>query len=263
MKHTWKVTLILLGLFVISQFIGLFVVNYYNINDLPYGIERPEIDKNFSFLPIFLILLFGTLLALLIIKFKIKLLWRLWFFVSVFVTLAISFSVFMNHGVAWILGAVLGLWKVLRRNVFVHNFTELFIYGALAAIFAPLFSVLSIFILLVLISIYDYVAVNKTKHMVKLAEYQSNLKLFAGFFVPYKNDNAVLGGGDIAFSLIFSGVIFIEYGLIALIVPLFTSLSLLFLFVKAEKKKFYPAMPVITLGCFISYLVVLLVNFLF
>jgi presenilin-like A22 family membrane protease len=263
MKHTWKITIILLCLFVLSQFIGLYIVNYYNINDLPYDIERPEIDKDFSFIPIFIVLVIGTTIALLLIKFKTKLLWKIWFFLSVFITLAISFSVFINQNIAAILAIILSLFKIVKRNIFVHNFTELFIYGALAAIFSPLFSVLSISILLILISIYDYVAVNKTKHMVKLAKYQSGLKLFAGFFIPYKKTSAVLGGGDIAFSMMFTGVVMIYYGLISLIIPLFTTGALLFLFVKSEKKKFYPAMPIITLGCFVGYLMVLLFNFVF
>ena len=263
MKHTWKITIILLCLFILSQFIGLFIIDFYNKSDLPYEIERPEIDKDTSFIPIFVILLVGTTIALLLIRFRAKLLWKIWFFLSVFITLAISFSVFINQLIAAILAIIFSFFKIVKRNVFVHNFTELFIYGALAAIFAPLFSVLSIFILLILISIYDYIAVIKTKHMVKMAKYQSGLKIFAGFFIPYKKTSAILGGGDIAFAMIFSGVMMINYGLISLITPFFTTGALLFLFMNSEKKKFYPAMPVITVGCFAGYLMILLFNVLF
>ena len=65
---------------------------------------------------------------------------------------------------------------------------------------------------------------------------------------------AILGGGDIAFPLLFSGVILKTMGFLpAIITSLTAAIALLILFVAAEKKKFYPAMPFITLGCFIGY----------
>jgi len=85
--------------------------------------------------------------------------------------------------------------------------------------------------------------------------------------VPLKT--AILGGGDIGFPLIFAGVIL--KGLVLtnplwvsflkiVIVTLFTSLALLWLLVKSEKNKFYPAMPFLTAGCLAGYGVLLLVN---
>ena len=72
-----------------------------------------------------------------------------------------------------------------------------------------------------------------------------------------KVSEAMLGGGDIGFPLLFSGVILKTLGLNqALIVSLCSALALLFLFIIAEKKKFYPAMPILSLGCLIGYLVV-------
>ncbi len=72
--------------------------------------------------------------------------------------------------------------------------------------------------------------------------------------IPYgKNKEAILGGGDIGFPLIFTGVAMKTLGGKALVIPVFVSLALLLLLVKSEKKKFYPAMPILTLGCFIGY----------
>ena len=78
---------------------------------------------------------------------------------------------------------------------------------------------------------------------------------------------AVLGGGDIGFPLLFAGVVM--KGLMlnnaeligfvkTLIIPVFVSLALLYLLVKGKKDKFYPAMPYLTAGCVIGYLVILL-----
>ena len=44
-----------------------------------------------------------------------------------------------------------------------------------------------------------------------------------------------------------------------LIIPVFVSLALLFLLLKGQQNKFYPAMPVLSLGCFIGYLAVLVI----
>ncbi len=134
-------------------------------------------------------------------------------------------------------------------------------------------------------------AVWKSQHMIKLAKYQiQNLKIFTGFFLPYltnkslgqlkkmrkmedlsvhevkeKTKNikvslAILGGGDVAFPLIFAGVILQSFSFLHASVIAFTAtLSLLFLFIIAKKEKFYPAMPFITAGCFVGYLIALLI----
>ena len=256
MKHNLKITLLLLSLFLIANLIGLYVVDKF-ITKLPYNIERPEVNKEVSFLPIFVSILVVTIVFLLLIRFKAKLLWRLWFFLSILFTLSVSLSAFINQTLAFFVALILAFFKVIYRNLYVHNLTELFIYGGLAAIFVPLFNLVSISILLILISIYDFIAVFKTKHMIKLFKYQAEeVKVFAGFYIPYsKKKQAILGGGDIGFPLLFAGVVLNNYNLIsALFVVLFASVALLSLMLIGKEKKFYPAMPFLTAGCFFGYL---------
>ncbi len=101
--------------------------------------------------------------------------------------------------------------------------------------------------------------------MIKLAKFQTNSKVFAGVNIPYKIldhkkekvSYAILGGGDIGFTLFFSGVILKEFNLLsAVITSLVITLSLLGLFLYSKKGKYYPAMPVLTLGCLLGLLVV-------
>ncbi|MEM4397816.1 MAG: presenilin family intramembrane aspartyl protease, partial [Candidatus Woesearchaeota archaeon] len=84
---------------------------------------------------------------------------------------------------------------------------------------------------------------------------------------------AILGGGDIAFPMIFSGTVMswlIENSFTktqaffyTLIVVLFSGIGLFTLFLKSEKDKFYPAMPFISFGCFLGFGVLyLLIQFL-
>ena len=268
MKHTPRVTLILLALFLAAQVMGLIVTSHYlKITSLPLNIERPEVDQSTSFLPILILVLIATALALLLFKFKLFRIWKVWYLFSVWFTMTISLAVFFAERAAMAISAIFALWKLLRPNVIVHNLTEIFIYGALAAIFVPILNLFSVSILLIAISIYDYIAVRKTKHMIKLAKIQGEAKVFAGLAIPYEKRVAILGGGDIGFALLFAGVVMKEfslkwYSLGAMIVPLCAAAALYYLLYKGSQKKFYPAMPYITAGAFIGYSIVWLLNLL-
>jgi presenilin-like A22 family membrane protease len=242
-----------------AQFVGLIITKNYLIKDLPYNLKRPPIEEKTSFLQLFLVIIIVTLVAILLAKFKLALLWKVWFFLAVVFCLSISLAAFINQIIAVLVAIALTIFKVVKRNLIVHNFTELFIYGALAAIFVPLFNVTSIIILLVLISVYDMIAVWKTKHMIKLAKFQAKLRLFTGLFIPYKKGTAILGGGDIGFPLLFSGVMLKTFGNKAFIVPVIVTIALFILFLKSKKKKFYPAMPFLTLGCLAGFWILLLI----
>jgi len=301
MKHNPRVTIALVLFFFLAQLFGLLVVSRYidykataetseiAYKPLPYNLERPEVEnQSTSFVYILVAILFGTAILLLIARTKKTILWKIMFFFSVFMTLSVSFAAFISPVMAGILAFILSAWKLYRPNIFVQNFSEIFIYGGLAAIFVPMLNIFAAFMLLIAISIYDYIAVYRTKHMVKLAQFQSESKVFAGLLISYgrekssaskqvkfsktkpsqsqsKKSVAVLGGGDIGFTLIFAGVVMkglmlqetvIVGFLKTLIIPLIVSLALLFLMIKGQKDKFYPAMPILSLGCFIGYLIV-------
>ncbi|MFH1682409.1 MAG: presenilin family intramembrane aspartyl protease [Candidatus Woesearchaeota archaeon] len=295
MKHNLKITLILLLMFLAAQFVGIGVLYSYIDQDksaaagetifeeLPIG-ERPPLEEKTSFVPIILAILIGTALLLLLIKYQLFLLWRVWFLFAVVVALIISWGAFLPIEIALVLALVFGTWKIFKPNIFIQNFTEVFVYGGLAAIFVPLFTLLSVIILLILISAYDMYAVWKSKHMIKLAQSQAKAKIFAGLLIHYRMKKekkqpgvkgekrlfvlkdkqvktAVLGGGDIGFPLIFTGVIMAEFGWqLSLVIPIFSGLALFLLLLKGKEKKFYPAMPFITAGCLIGLGVVMLLR---
>jgi len=302
MKHTFKVTLVLIFLFFMSQVVGLLVTNAYidyaatsesgvvTFVELPYDIERPPVEEGGSFVFILAAVLIGTLLVLLLIKFKRTFLWKIWFFLAIVVTLSISFSAFINPYLALFLSLVLAGYKIFKPNMFIHNITEVFIYGGLAAIFVPIMNLFAVIMLLILISVYDFIAVFKVKHMVTMAKFQTKAKVFAGLLIPYSREKggklkkggkgvkvktvvrtAILGGGDIGFPLLFAGVVmkgmiltdgFLVGFLKTLIIPVVVSIALFLLFVKGKKDKFYPAMPFLSAGCFVGYAILFLVNLL-
>ncbi|MEK6949060.1 MAG: presenilin family intramembrane aspartyl protease [Nanoarchaeota archaeon] len=302
MKHTLKITFLLILIFFTAQVVGLAIIGKYVhveeyidpatslpvkeviAKDLPYSLERPQIEQSSSYIWITAAILIGTALLLILIRLgKIGWwFWKLWFFLAVFLTMAVAFSAFIQQQIALLLAFALAAIKVYKPTPIVQNFTEVFIYGGLAAIFVPVINIFAAFMLLIIISIYDIIAVRHTKHMVKLAKFQAKTNVFAGLFMPYghkaispqakgilhdkeKGRIAVLGGGDIGFPLLFAGVVLkglmlenlFPLGFLkSLIVPVFAAIALSYLLVKGGKDKFYPAMPYISAGCFLGYLIV-------
>lgn len=297
MKHTTGIVIAILLLFFLSQVAGLFIVYKYvdtektletgklEWKQLPYGQERPKVEPNFSYVPIAIAIAVGTVLALLLVRFGWFVVWRLWFFLAVWYCVAISLAAFINSIVALVAALLLALFKLYGRNVIIKNLTEIFIYAGIAAILVPVLNILAASVLLVLISIYDAWAVWKSGHMIVLAKAQSKLKVFAGLQIPYTISErvkthekvsraaekpqktkikttmktAILGGGDIAFSLLFAGAVMKDFGFYAaLIIPIFTTLALCALLIFGQKNKFYPAMPFLTAGCFLGYVLILI-----
>ena len=288
-------------MFFISQVIGLAIIDKYldhkttsETGEITYypgppGFEeRPKIEGAAAIISIILAIIVGTMIMLIIIKYgKVNIL-KLWLFLAVSVCLYWAFSGFINYILAAVLAISLAIFKVYKQNTIIHNLTELFIYGGLAAIFVPLLKNISIgFILLFIISLYDMYAVWKSKHMIKMAQFQANSKVFAGMMIPYRRissketgkinvkkvkgqiKTAVLGGGDIGIPLLFAGLAM--QGLMlknswligfskSLIIPLFAAAALSGLLFASKKDRFYPAMPFLSIGCVIGYFVLYLVN---
>lgn len=263
MKHTWKITLLLFFLFLVAHGIGLFVLDAYQVKDYPYGFQPPEIKStSTSLIEIFVSLFVMTILVLILIRFHARRIWKVWFFISLVVTLLLALAAFVDRRIALAAALGLALWRILKNNVYVHNFTEVFVYGGLASLFVPILNLISISVLLLVIAVYDYIAVYKTKHMVAMAKFQAEEKIFAGLFVPYQKKAAILGGGDIGFTLLFSGVMLQQYGWWAAIISsLFAGFSLLVLLLISKRNKFYPAMPFLAAGCFIALGIVYLLNY--
>lgn len=332
MKHTNKVTIILLSFFLLTQIFGLFLASNEVQPNIVVQENQSIISINSTIITevpayifdwkaiLYLVvgISVGTAVILLLRKMSFGgKLWKVWYFLAVFV--AVDFSLRMlfnilgiNLVIATLLSFVssilLAFFKVRRHNFYIHNITEILMYSGIGTFIIILFNnnILFVSLLLVLISIYDAIAVWRSKHMIKLAEFTMDNKLFPGFAMNYTVDKknktklianlpkppnkkvkgkttktksssnsrqAILGGGDVVFPIIFSGVILgwlfnqgftrmQSYGL-TLITTVFITLSLYLLFYYGKKDRFYPAMPFIATGCFVGlgvlYLVLLII----
>lgn len=311
MKYNVKITLFLVILFLLSQIVGLiFINNDIEIVKVSEGPDivihpetaigpRPDVEVE-SGESVFLVLtgvFIGTMLLLLIIKFAKVNYWKLMFFIAVLTTMTISLGVFFEPLSAFIIALALTLIKIFRPTTIIHNITELLIYSGIAVLFVPLFNLFWIVVLLLIISAYDAFAVWQSRHMVKLAKFQTGSGLFAGLMVNFEKEpparkktkktkkpkklartaktqtvtrvkevrQAILGGGDIAFPLIFAGVVMESLiptigkemaFLKTLIIPIVLSIVLVLMLMKGKQDRFYPAMPFLTAGCLIGWLIV-------
>jgi len=310
MKKPILIPIIILGMFVLAQLIGLLVATAYlpqtvqvlsengtYVNQTTYNLPpwfEPQQgnDPSTNLFGVIGAVFFGVLLIFLFMKYKAETVLRYWFFIVISLALGITINAMMFHiPYSYILSLIiaipLAIIKVFKRNLIVHNLTELLIYPGLASAIIPLFNVTTIVIFFIFISIYDIYAVWHAGFMQKMAKYQiQKVRVFSGFFIPYfhsKNSSSInlnkksnkkgkkvkvsvglLGGGDIVFPIILAGVVLNAFGIMsALIISLGATLALGTLFYYSEKGKFYPAMPFITAGCFIALGVVYLINFIF
>jgi presenilin-like A22 family membrane protease len=304
MKHNIKITAMLLGMFLVTQLIGLYVVNFYMSDgiQLPYGFNQQVPEKattnDYTQFLIGLVISFAIAVFLVFILMRISAVWflRAWFFVVIALALGLTITIVtMKFGIiypsffALLIGIVLAYIKVFQKNILVHNLTELLIYPGIAAIFVSFLNLGTTIIILILISIYDIWAVWHSGVMQKMAKFQMNsVGVFGGFFIPYaskkikekikllrlkfkeqkipehvikkhniKINLAILGGGDVVFPIIAAGVVLKTFNNIwsAIAVIIGATLALLYLFLLAKKRKYYPAMPYLTTGILIGMLV--------
>lgn len=301
MKHSLIITALLLGMFFLTQLVGLGVVASYapekqeviqfkdnqtiitniTVYHLPYGVEPPQnLEPKSSLTSIIIALIIAIVLMVLLMRLQAELFLRIWFFVVVAIAIGITFfaalpKTFTYSLITLLIALPLAYIKVFKRNLIIHNLTEVFIYPGIAAIFVPLVTVTTAIILLILISLYDMYAVWHTGFMQRMARYQiRTLKIFSGFFIPYlskeqrtqlanikspaktkrvKVQLAILGGGDVVFPIIIAGVVVQQLSFWhGLLISIGATLALALLFYLSKKGKFYPAMPFISIGCFLA-----------
>ncbi len=304
-------------MFLLTQIIGLFVIGVYNTNEIPYNMQPPEDiqpkktcefqGSYSSYMQCIFMAIPGTIIFSFIIAIGIFLILtklnadsfiRAWFFIVTILAIALALNAFFIKAniiyaslIAIFVSIILAYFKIYKRNIIVHNLTELIIYPGIAVVLIPVVGIIGIVVLLLLISLYDIWAVWQSQFMQKMAKYQmNNLRIFTGFFIPYadkkqkqkinfikekykeKSDSflekqfqkakvkvslAILGGGDIVFPIITAGVFYNAYKsfIPSAIIILFATLGLLYLFVFAKKGKFYPAMPFLTIAMYLGMII--------
>jgi len=157
-----------------------------------------------------------------------------------------------------------------------HNFLMVVGLAGVGGMVGLQMSPVIVVIILAILAAYDFIAVYKTRHMVKMAESMIESETIIGLIIPSSEKQfmesvpnsetrrkfVILGGGDLAIPLMLA-VSFIPQGMIkVLIVAAFSLLGIILsflIFYSQKSKEAIPALPAIVfvslIGCLIAILV--------
>jgi len=217
--------------------------------------------------------LIATGIMLLFLRiFKGKFFFEFFFAVAIWFGAQIIFGTMIQGASAYLLAFALIILKHFMPRVFVQDIALMIGIAGISATMGLTFSWENAAVILSLLSVYDIIAVYKTKHMQKmfrgLAEKGAILAMIAppilrGFSAklkdidPLKGNFLFLGTGDVALPIFFS-VSVLPFGLFNSIYVIFGALTGLavvhFLFTQQKKRSPMPALPPIAAGAIIGFL---------
>lgn len=286
MRHLTKSTLTILLLFFISQLIGLVIVTQF-IDHEKTALAGKAIFKEYPLdLLVFALIAVLTIVVPFIYGAKTINVWKLYFFFAVLLCLTIAFGLFINEYIALLLAAVLSVLAVYKQDILIHNITEIIVPGGIVVIFIPLLEFLNIFNVpvfagfLIVISLIDIAFVFRKESGKKFARFLFKSEMIAAAVAPHKKEKNVkaavlkggssfIGLGDFVSPLFFTSVVmkelvlreaFLTAFLKTLIIPLLGAVALSVLALKSDKYMYYPAMPFISIGCFVGYGIIWLIG---
>ena len=252
-----------ISFFLFAFFLGKEILPYFKI--LP-SYSSPS---SFGFLLSFLFISFLFFWIIKALKSSEK---RKFFFLFLFVFsslfgLNLVFSAF-SPSLSFFFSLILILIWFLWPKVFIHDLIVILALTGISALFSFSFSPESFLVLLFLLSLYDFISVFVTKHMVKMAKAMIGAEIFYGILLPKnfsgfleeikgeKKDFSFLGGGDIAFPLMLCFSFLRQSFWQGLVLAIFISLGLAFSFLILKKtKKPIPALCPIFLFALFGFLI--------
>jgi len=228
-----------------------------------------------SFLKLTFSILFAVLAIFLIIKFvKFRsgkeILFRTLFILSMGFGGLLFLEIWFGEPLALILIGLLIIFWLKQQSILLHNL--LLVIGIIGAgsILGLGLEPTVVILLLIIFSIYDIIAVYKTKHMIKMAKEFIEAKAIPGLILPQKFSEVsaslkevkmggkflVLGSGDIIFPLLLVSSL-VPFGLLkSFIVVIFATIGLLTsigIFLSQKTRKPIPALPPIALFSILGY----------
>ena len=266
--------------FLFCLILGLGIATAFKINKI---LEIQKITPPpIPFWQFVLFLLLATLFILFLIRFmKFKrgkgIIFKTIFILAFGFGGLLFFSVWILDILALILILVLIFWWLSKPSVLIHNLCLIFGIAGVGSVLGLRFDPLMVVVLLILFSIYDFIAVYKTKHMIKMAKEMIEHKAILALIVPLNifgfsqslkeikpggGKFLILGGGDIIFPLLLAASLVPAGILNSLIVAFFALVGLFvsfWFFVSQKVPKPIPALPPIALFSIIGYLITLLI----
>ncbi len=269
-----RLVLLLLGFFLLAQLLGIFtgiiVLQDFVHNPLVQNlvVTSDSQDSLNAFFFIGYVLVSAFVIVVLIRKLKLNLVvFRIMEFMMIATSSSIVFYAFLRfvfgYDISTIGGAVVGV-LFAGTKIFVpqlKNATAIFATAGVGVVFGISLGIIPILVFLLLLSIYDFISVFLTKHMVEIANYViSNDLAFtvtAKTTLPSQEVKRIdLGTGDLIAPIMLE-VSLLQFSPVASLFVMIGSLVSMFIFLTLvwHKKLVLPALPPIVLGMVAGLLV--------
>jgi presenilin-like A22 family membrane protease len=275
-----KPAFLLVALFLITQFLGLYVGTQY-LQAIEVGIASPALENPESIQTSFY--LFGYIIVttigiLVLIKFKRSVIRILEAFV-IFTASWLTFDFILPleafyFSLGFFLALALTAWKMFRPSILNQNIAAITSGSGVGALLGASLGVLPAVVFMLILSVYDFVSVFITKHMVTMAKALTerptsftvaappNLKAltYTGFKKSRRKTKKIhvfqLGVGDMVIPLMFSVSVLNKFSIInSLAAIIGSTLALLgLIYFMSKKPRPLPALPFITFGAFAGFL---------
>ena len=201
-------------LFLVTQTIGLGTGYFLQLYFAQQPEQKPVIvsqDPNDSANGIALIvwILFSTGLLLAALKFLkgnlLDALLKAFEALAIFGASWLVFSIVLGDPTGLFLAMALVFCKnIFSQSIMMRNIASVFATAGAGALIGTIIGIVPAIVFMALLSIYDYIAVFKTKHMVGMAKAITKKNLAFTYALPTKEHKFELGSGDLVIPLVFS-----------------------------------------------------------
>lgn len=200
--------------FFAAQILGILTAQNLLANDISVTIvneDKESIDNSVYLIGQILVFTAVLLVLVRILKGrKIYYLLKALESLAVFGTGLLVFSI-LNEMIALVLAVLLVATRIAYpNNVQLRNISSIVSTAGVGALIGVSLGVIPVVVFMVLLAIYDYIAVFKTKHMVEIAKNVTSKNLSFTFALPTKEHQFELGTGDIVIPLTFAVSILAE-----------------------------------------------------
>jgi presenilin-like A22 family membrane protease len=230
--------------------------------------------SSFSLADIIYILIVSVLFFIFAFKFPKfgSVIYRVFLTLVILSMLQTVLSIWLRSDIALIISILFLVWFWFWQSVFIQDLVMIITLAGLGAILGLSLTPLTVIFVLVILSVYDIIAVYVTGHMVKMAKLMVDSKAIFGFVIPdtvsnFKTDIKnvrpgdqfmILGSGDVIMPIIFTVSLVQISNIQSLIVGIFSVLGLLathLIFINQKIRRPMAALPPIAAMTIIGYLI--------
>ncbi len=239
----------LLAFFLFTQAMGLLVAKaLLELNVSAF--EEPGDVSNAFVLFFYILGVTAVLLILLRIPWLLRIVVKTLEFLAIFAASALVFSIFLPDIPSILLAIVLPVLRFKYPRCFIiRNLAASFAVAGAGGLLGVSMGFIPALLLLVILSLYDFLSVFVTGHMVRLAKALSSYKTTFTYAFPTEVHTFELGTGDVAIPLVFSASLLVYVGPVASVLSViggFFGVLLNLLYLRRHLGIVLPALPAIS-----------------